>query len=363
MKQKQPPIFFIHIPKTAGTSFREAAIKRWGKRRVWSDYGDSQYTSHAVRQLVHQQPDYFAFQQKMLASRVRMLSAHAPVRFFRRIFPAHRLITLVRDPVQRTVSHYHTACSKQGFKGSFTQFCEIENNQNVQARYLEQIPPELLGFIGITERYDESVAMFNRVYAAKFNVLSLNTYAGTMPKNSGDDLSDKEMELALDINREDQRLYRTALELFETRLSMQARNLPYVHGKVQRISGQRLEGWAIDTATSNTAVDLDIYCNGNLIARKTAKEYVASMKERNAERDGYVGFIHVFENALKADDQIQVRVSITGQVLRGPVHSTIDTSFEVNQSHEKPPAKVKPQLSIIDNNGHYGTSIGKAANE
>ena len=363
MKQKKPPIFFIHIPKTAGTSFREAAIRRWGKRRVWSDYGDSQHTSAAVRQLIHQQPDYFAFQQKLLSSRVRMLSAHAPARFFRRIFPAHRLITLVRDPLQRTVSHYHTARDKQGYTGSFKEFCEIENNQNVQARYLEQIPPELLGFIGITERYDESVAMFNRVYAEKLNVLSLNTYAGGRTNKSNHSLTDAELELALSINTEDQLLYRAALEIFETRLSLQARNLPFVHAKVQKINGQRLEGWAIDTTSADTAVDLDIYCNGNLVARKTAKEYMASMKERNAGRDGYVGFIHVFEDALKADDQIQVRVSATGQVLRGPSHSTINSSVASNPADTKHQANAKPQLSIIDSNSHFGASMGKAANE
>jgi len=349
MKQKKPP--------------REAAISRWGKRRVWSDYGNSRHTSEAVRHLVHQQPDYFAFQQKMLVSGVRMLSAHAPVKFFRRIFPAQQLITLVRDPVERTVSHYHTACNNQGYQGSFTDFCELESNQNVQARYLDQIPPELVGFIGVTERYDESVAMFNRVYAEKLNVLSLNAYAGRKSTNPSENLSDAELELALSINQEDQLLYRAALEIFETRLSLQARNLPYVHGKVQKINGQRLEGWAIDTGASAKAVELDIYCNGHLVARKTAKEYVASMKERNAARDGYVGFIHVFENTLNADDQIQVRVGTTGQVLRGPTRSTLSASVNNDHIDTKSHTNGKPQLSIVDGDSHNGVSMGRAANE
>ena len=205
--------------------------------------------------------------------------------------------------------------------------------------------------------------MFNSIYAEKLNVLSLNTHADKKTSKPSGNLTDAERELALSINREDQLLYRAALAIFETRLSLQARNLRYVHGKVQKIKGQRLEGWAIDNAAPETAVELDIYCNGNLVARKTAKEYVASMKERNAERDGYVGFVHVFEHTLKADDQIQVRVSTSGQVLRGPTRATIQSSREKDHRGIKTPSDSTLQLSVIDGSSHYGVSMGKAANE
>jgi len=284
-RKSNTPLFFIHIPKTAGTSFREAAISQWGQTRVWSDYGNTQHTSPIVRELIHQQSDYFGFQQQLEESRIRLLSAHAPVRYFRRIFPAAQLVTLLRDPVSRTLSHYNTARTKQGFTGSFEAFCSIDEHQNVQSRYLEQLPVELLGCVGITERYTQSVAMFNRMYATNLKV--------------------------------DLQLYRTALALFETRLELEERNQTYIHAKVQKIEGKRLEGWAINMHSPEKPVVLDVYLNGLTVGSREATQYVPAMKERNAGRSGYVGFTYMFEQAPQIGDSVEVKVRDTGQVLNG----------------------------------------------
>lgn len=338
MPALKQPLFFIHIPKTAGTSFREAAIKRWGKAKVCSDYGDSRHSSSAVRTLVHEKQDYYTFENHLRSKRIRMLSAHAPVKFYRRIFNAMQLVTFVREPVERTISHYYTACSKQGFTGSFESFCNIPEHQNVQSRYLEQMPLEALGFIGLTEHYADSLEIFNKSFSENLRVLSLNQYAGTKADGKSS-LSDAELTCARAINTDDTALYQTARDIFATRLQMHRENKPYTHGKIQQLSRKRIEGWAL-TSGVKQAADVEIWVNGQPVVEKTASTYVATMKERNIGRSGYVGFVHTFHEPLQADDNVQVRVRSSGQLLRGPTKPA-------NTGNRKENENKQPQLSLV----------------
>jgi len=354
-------LFFIHIPKTAGTSFREAAINRWGSRKVWSDYGPSRHSSPAVRSLVHEQQDYFAFQQEMQKKRIRMLSGHAPVRCYRRIFPAASLVTFLRNPIDRTISHYYTACSKQGFSGNFAAFCNIPEHQNVQSRYLEQMPIDAVRFVGLTEQYAEGIEIFNKSFSEKLKVLSLNQYAGNQSSAAAAALNTDDISIAREINQEDLALYRIAEEMFRTRYQLVMQGKRYVHGKVQQLSAQRLEGWAIDYS-SKEPVQVDILLNGSVLTTKSSSCYVATMKERNIGREGYVGFIHSFSEPLSHDDTIEVRVRETGQKLRGPsrISKNTENNRDTAQIHSPatPANSNQPAPSLV-----RMQPLGKAANE
>ncbi len=336
MPAAKKPLFFIHIPKTAGTSFREAAMKRWGKSRVCSDYGDSRHSSDVVRTLVHTEQDYYSFQNHLNAKRIRMLSAHAPVKFYRRIFDASQLVTFLREPVERTISHYYTACSKQGFTGSFEAFCNIPEHQNVQSRYLEQMPLEAIGFIGLTEQYADSVRIFNKSFSEKLRVLSLNQYAGAHA-DAKSALTETELACAQAINREDTALYHVARQLFATRMQLNRENKPYTHGKIQRLTCNRIEGWALNNGKEQ-AVSVEILLNGERLIEKSASAYVANLKERNIGRGGYVGFVHTFYEPLNTQDKIQVRVKASGQILRGPTTPAVKSPAadkQHNNSNQK----------------------------
>ena len=55
---KMPPKLFVHIPKTAGTSFRQAAESRFGLSRVLRDYGpNSDATSDTIKREVYSDDD------------------------------------------------------------------------------------------------------------------------------------------------------------------------------------------------------------------------------------------------------------------------------------------------------------------
>jgi hypothetical protein len=46
------------LPKTAGTSFRDAAVQVWGRERVVGAYGDAKHTHSRVREIWPNQFDY-----------------------------------------------------------------------------------------------------------------------------------------------------------------------------------------------------------------------------------------------------------------------------------------------------------------
>ena len=59
-------MFFIHIPKTAGTSFRKAAEEYYGLERICYDYAPhSGETSKIVIQEVYENKDNFSFLKKL----------------------------------------------------------------------------------------------------------------------------------------------------------------------------------------------------------------------------------------------------------------------------------------------------------
>lgn len=311
-------LFFSHIPKTAGTSLRLAAIKRFGERRVVSDYGPTRHTSAIVSDLVHEKQDYYAFRQYLEHRRVRLLAAHAPMRYYRRIFPSANIVTFVRDPVERIVSHYHTAVKFQQYPHTLVRFCREEKYQNLQSAYFEQMPPELVGFVGITERYEESLQVLRAQYGHAFVQLTLNRTAHKDRQSShASQLDDWTVNLIREQNQKDLALYQTCCELFETRLQAYRCYRPHVFGKVKHLDGESVQGWAAPSMDTDPVV-LDVSVNGEHYRSVTAGQYVPEMKERNAPRAGYIGFNCRFEQPLSAGDEVICRVRGGSQELRGP---------------------------------------------
>jgi hypothetical protein len=168
------PLFFVHVPKTAGTSLRaELAALRPPDANVAVDHADAGRSFH----------------EKMDAALLRYLAAHdrAPFGFasghvlgrhvmiIRARIPRVRLVTFLRDPVARVVSDYHHQCSPRHpthaeFRArvpTLADYAELRGEQDKMARHL--LPQamvqkadaarcvnavlRLYDFIGLTEHY------------------------------------------------------------------------------------------------------------------------------------------------------------------------------------------------------------------
>lgn len=75
-------LFFVHIPKTAGTSFRQGAEKYFSSERIVYDYGaNSKVTSPLAKEFLHaDQPDFWQFRQAL--DNPAMISGHVPITRF-----------------------------------------------------------------------------------------------------------------------------------------------------------------------------------------------------------------------------------------------------------------------------------------
>ncbi|HEY5079507.1 MAG TPA: sulfotransferase family 2 domain-containing protein [Opitutaceae bacterium] len=149
-------IISVHVPKTAGTSFRLVLDEICGAR-IWYNYGTIFSKGQAKAELV--------------PSGVSFIHGHFLADAFDELFPARQLVTWVRHPVERLVSNYHHFLRTPDMRDdccralherklSLREFSDLDWMKNETSRYLANKPVGDFDFIGISERFDESIHQF-----------------------------------------------------------------------------------------------------------------------------------------------------------------------------------------------------------
>jgi hypothetical protein len=149
-------IISVHVPKCAGTSFRTVLGEVCGAR-IWYNYGVIFSREHARAELV--------------PPGVGLIHGHFLADAFDALFPQRRLVTWVRHPVERLVSNYHHFLRSPDMRDdccralhekrlSLREFADLEWMRNETSRYLANKPVDDFEFIGISERFNESVGLF-----------------------------------------------------------------------------------------------------------------------------------------------------------------------------------------------------------
>lgn len=159
------PILVVHIPKTAGTSFREALLKDLGRKSIATDYSyKSKHTTGWVRDILYTSAGKpirdVPLQFEMESRGASVLIGHFPCEKYSRYFRPDHVVAFVRDPLKRTVSEYLHHCRHNSLNQSFEEFIENSVRQNVLTRQLRGVSEE--AFIGVTEQYDESLYRINQ---------------------------------------------------------------------------------------------------------------------------------------------------------------------------------------------------------
>lgn len=305
-------LFLTQIPETAGSNLRLAACRLWGSNRIISDYGPTnRHTSEAVIELIHLEKDFHLFKTYLDAENIAMFTSHAPLRKLRRIFPVNDIVTFLRDPVDLVIARYHGAV-REGYNSDLLTFASNRVHQNIQSRFLNSVPIELLGFVGLSERFAESLTLLNAQYDCNLTELTATT-AG--PDNQ--DCSVKLRQQIAKLNQDDIELYKTASRLFETRLQLMESETPYVHGRVQRLDKTTIQGWAV-ASNSDEPCKIRLHVNDTCVAIMPASEYLPTLKERNVSREGYVGFSYQFKKQLAPKDEVSCYIHCSEQRLTGP---------------------------------------------
>ncbi|PTB03287.1 hypothetical protein C6V82_01925 [Halomonas urumqiensis] len=307
------PLFFVHIPKTAGTSFRLGAEKYFSSERIVYDYGKNSDTTSALVKayLYGDAPDSWQFRQALLAEKADMIGGHVRIGRFVSLLGVGSTITFLREPLQRVASEYAHFVRHNGYKGSFKEFYSDPKMHNRQLKALQGVNTEAIGLIGLTERYPESLEMLNKHFG--INIPRREDNQGKPKLNAQHQLDKEDVAALKRLNKRDIALYQHATALFESRYAMFKSDQPWAHARLVEASTKRVSGWAWWAGENNSdePLDIEVWVNDELAGSVRAVELRPELCRLLPPRGGHVGF-HL-PVKLSAGDRVQCRVTSTGQ--------------------------------------------------
>ena len=233
-------VIFLHIPKTAGSALRDIIRKNYRKTEIY-DFPDMD-----AREAMEQ----FSLLPDSQRGSYRAVMGHMWFGLHETLPRPSTYLTLLREPVERTVSHYHfvrrtrghylhrTVTDRQLSIGEYVSSgisTELDNGQTrlvAGAQDEERYPfgactEELLGqacenlqnrfsVVGLQERFNETLLLLERMLGWRTRQTRKNV---TRRRPTVEELTDEEREIIEAHNCLDRRLYDFAVKLFEGQLA------------------------------------------------------------------------------------------------------------------------------------------------
>jgi len=240
-------IAFVHIPKTAGTTLNSVLVQEYAlnERHEVMMRGMSWILPRP--EIIRRPLISFSKIRRLKASvrsrrDLRLVHGHFDLSMMKHLPAGTRYFTLLRDPVERAISHYYHyrrrpterlhGLAVQATLAEWAGSCglvEMDNGQTrrlagemnvpcgrVTRNTLERAKSNLARFaaVGLTERFDETLALLARVFGWGAHSYVAQNVAANRPHRS--DLYRQTLQAIERCNRFDLELYRYAAGLFES---------------------------------------------------------------------------------------------------------------------------------------------------
>jgi hypothetical protein len=176
-------IISIHIPKTAGRSWRAQLESEFGSRLLFDQEFEKVDSIETYREIFEKNTPRADAREKTLKAELHerraalmrdydVIHGHFVADKYLDIFPTTDFVAFVRDPYQQMISAYYYIKREAGdlfkkYNPTPLQFIELLSN--MQAPFLGSIAIEELAMVGLTEHYERSVALFEAIFGKKIS--------------------------------------------------------------------------------------------------------------------------------------------------------------------------------------------------
>ncbi len=213
-----PELVSLHIPKTAGTSFRNILKNIYGEDQVVR-FDINEANEVRINQILYKGNDI---------PKVRVIHGHFVMKSLKNKFllPTDcKMITWLRDPVKRVVSNFFYLESRlqelldeeknnlnilSKMQRTLIEYARADINRNRQSKFLEGSSLNDFQFIGIQESFDSEIARLAAVM--KWEKIPEILYHNRTPETRSA-ISAEVLDEIRSLNMEDIWLYSEALQI------------------------------------------------------------------------------------------------------------------------------------------------------
>lgn len=219
-------IALVHIEKTGGITLNNVLKKSFGLRHC------------DVQTIVRRHKEFrkndFNF-AKSLHPQLESIAGHK-IRPYVELGDDIQYYTFFRDPIKRCISHYQFQIQKMNRTDKFEDWIKEEHYINYQTKKIAgmadvekaiEILEERFVFVGLTEKFDESLTLFNQLIQHrldlnydKMNVANDNSLRDKIMGN------ERLLNMVKEANQQDQKLYDYVVGTLYPKMKEKANTLP-----------------------------------------------------------------------------------------------------------------------------------------